>query len=96
MKDIKIPLKINPKEGNSKLNTTHYIVKAIEQSDDNIKLVLDNFARLNDKIMQGLTGRSRMTCLKTKIIYLDTFCTSKIATDTFENFKKQARNNVTL
>ena len=31
-------------------------MKAIEQWDDNIKLVLDNFARLNDKIMLSRTN----------------------------------------
>ena len=96
-KEVKSPLKINPREGNSKLNTTYLIVRAIEHWDDNIELVLDNFARIDDKIMPSRTnGKVKQDDIKTKIIYIGTFCTSKIASDTFETVKKQARNDVTL
>ena len=58
IKEVKIPLKIYPKEGDSKLlNTTYLIVRAIEHWDDNIELVLDNFARINDNIMYAVKNQ---------------------------------------
>ena len=76
---------------------TYLIVRAIEHWDDNIELVLDNFTHLDDKIMPSRRSNGKAKDdIKTKIIYIDMLCTSKIASDTFESVKKQARNDVTL
>ena len=58
-KVVKIPLKINPKEGDSKLNTIYLIVRAIEHWDDNIELVLDNFACI-DGLQEPMMERPKM------------------------------------
>ena len=73
----KIPLKINPKEGDSKLNLTYYdlIVRAIEHWDGNIELILNNFAPSDDKIMSSRSNGKAKDDIKMKIIYIDTlFC----------------------
>ena len=46
-------------------------------------------------IMSRTNGNAKDD-IKMKIIYMDMLCTSKIASDTFETIKKQARNDVTL
>ena len=78
-KEVKIPLKINPKEGDSKLNMTYLVVRAIEHWDNNIELVLDNFTCIDDKIMPSRTnGKAKDDIKMNKIIYIDTLCTSKM------------------
>ena len=59
--EVKIPLKINPKEGDSKLNTTYLIVRTIEHWDDNIELVLDNFPRIDDKMPKMIARQKSFT-----------------------------------
>ena len=85
--------KLIPKKAIQSWIWPYLVVRAIEHWDDNIKLVLDNFACIDDKLMLSRTNGKD---IKTKIIYIDTLCTRKIASDTFETVKKQARNNVTL